>query len=289
MTSSEHRTAHALETPPEGAPSTQTTSSTDSLRLLQISDMHLVADPAGALLGQKTRQTFEAVLDLSRSAFPAPDLVLLTGDLVHDASVAAYAYLATTFATFRVPFFCLPGNHDSVSLLVDLLDPTARQRTRCVDCATWRLILLDSTVPDSEGGHLHQAQLEELDQALTEDQRPTLITLHHHPVPVESAWLDRIGLDNGTELMSIVHRHPQVRCVLWGHIHQDFTNTQSDCRLLGSPSTCIQFQPRSSSFALDPTPPGFRWLILHRDGDIESGIERLAGYPQPLDANASGY
>ena len=35
--------------------------------------------------------------------------------------------------------------------------------------------------------------------------------------------------------------------------------------------------------------PGFRWLELHPDGGIDTGIERIAAYPDPLDLSGAGY
>ena len=64
---------------------------------------------------------------------------------------------------------------------------------------------------------------------------------------------------------------------------------RGDVLLLSAPSTCIQFLPNSVGFAVDMTAPGYRWLELHPDGRIDTGIERLDTIPGQIDLAAGGY
>jgi Icc protein len=58
---------------------------------------------------------------------------------------------------------------------------------------------------------------------LSQDGNPeTLIGLHHPPLLVNSDWLDSSTLQNSEELFETIARHPQVRLVVFGHIHQEF-------------------------------------------------------------------
>ncbi len=52
-------------------------------------------------------------------------------------------------------------------------------------------------------------------------------------------------------------------------------------QLLGSPSTCVQFMPEAAEFSLDNKPPGYRWLSLHSDGEIETGVTYLKNFNPP--------
>jgi len=260
-----------------------------TLRVLQLTDTHLTADPHGSLLGQRTRNTFEAVLELAKASFWPPDLILLTGDLVHDEVPETYRYLDRRMSNLGVPFLAIPGNHDRPDLLAEILDSDGDRNVRQVSLGGWQLILLDSTIAGEDGGRLSQSQLEAVDQGLASQSGPALVCLHHQPVPVGSAWLDAIGVCNGNELLSVLSRHERVRGILWGHIHQEYCAYRQGLCLLGSPSTCVQFQPGSHSFALDDRTPGYRWLLLHADGQIETGISRLAAYPDPLEIDAGGY
>jgi Icc protein len=77
--------------------------------------------------------------------------------------------------------------------------------------------------------------------------------------------------------------------VLWGHIHQHLDLYRGDVRLLATPSTCIQFQAGSDDFAVEPLAPGFRWLDLHSDGTLDTGVERATDFQYQLDTDSNGY
>ncbi|MCO5763393.1 MAG: 3',5'-cyclic-AMP phosphodiesterase [Gammaproteobacteria bacterium] len=260
-------------------------------RLLQISDPHLFADPEGDLLGQRTRLTLERVLTLAQGRLDSTDRVLLTGDLSQDASPASYRYLAERCERLGVRCHAIPGNHDDPAEMALSLVGGAIDLPSQVDCGPWNLVLLDSHLPGSEAGHLAGAQLAALENALTaRPESPALVVLHHQPLPLGSPWLDELVLDNGDDLFAILDRYPrQVRGVLFGHIHQAYDGERRGVALLGAPSTCIQFLPGSLDFALDTATPGYRWLELHPDGGIETGIERITDYPEPLDLGRKGY
>ena len=52
-----------------------------------------------------------------------------------------------------------------------------------VDIGAWRIVLLDSSVPNSARGRLSKQTLAALDSALSSaDSKHTLVCLHHHPV-----------------------------------------------------------------------------------------------------------
>src|SRR5699024_12251110 len=81
------------------------------LRVVQLSDFHLFADPKSKLLGLPTQQSFASVLELVRSEQPHMDVILATGDLSQDASAASYARAVEHRAEFGIPVSWLEGNH----------------------------------------------------------------------------------------------------------------------------------------------------------------------------------
>jgi Icc protein len=257
--------------------------------LVQLSDSHLFAEADGRLLGMNTRQSLEKVIESVLAEQPAVDLILATGDLSQDGSVESYQAFRQLSAQIAAPVRWLPGNHDELPQMAeaaqqsDFLEPV-------IDIGQWRITLLDSAVPGSVPGYLQDAQLQLLAQALSEaPQRHHLICLHHHPVSIDCAWMEPIGLRNPEALFAVLGRFPQVRAVLWGHIHQMFDQVREGVRLLASPSTCIQFAPGSEDFQLDDLPPGYRWLRLHDDGRLETGISRVTGFAFEVDLGGEGY
>ena len=72
---------------------------------------------------------------------------------------------------------------------------TAGERNVFADSlGDWRLIGLDSQITGALPGELGAEQLAWLASLLTASSQPTVLFLHHPPIMVGSAWLDRIGL-----------------------------------------------------------------------------------------------
>ncbi|MDX1456721.1 MAG: 3',5'-cyclic-AMP phosphodiesterase [Marinobacter sp.] len=259
-----------------------------ALRVLQLTDPHLMADPAGDLLGVNTRDSFDAVIAQVQQDGVHPDLILATGDLAQDCSEEAYRLFAEKLAVFDCPSLWLSGNHDQAALLERIAGEDSGRK--CVIKGGWQFILLDSSVPNRVYGELDDAELALLERRLAEHpELPTLVALHHHPVDVGSRWMDQIGLKNRDAFWQVIDRHPQVKIVLWGHIHQELDRTRGDVRLLASPSTCIQFTAGSDDFAVEPLPPGYRWFELASCGEYETGVGRARGYRFDLDVDSTGY
>ena len=248
----------------------------DPLRFIQITDTHLFDRAEGTLRSQNTTQSLAAVVAQVRARGSHIDGILATGDLSHDGGTPSYRRLVQLLAPLHAPIYCLPGNHDALGVFACALKGSQVQSGGCLLADNWQLIFLDSVRPGAVHGHLRPAEFARLDAALRgHPERHALICLHHQPIPVGSAWLDKLMLDNAAGLFEIVDRHAHVRGILWGHVHQSFDATRNRVHLLASPSTCIQFKPGCADFTLDDQPPGYRWVELHADGNITTDVEWL--------------
>ncbi len=245
---------------------------TAPLRLLHITDTHLFAEADGRLRGVETWRTLSRVLDCAAANPRPPAAILVTGDISQDESRGAYRNFRSLLSPLGVPVWCVPGNHDAPGFMGEALGPPF-QVGGIADCAGWRVLLLDSYIPDDHGGRLAPGELEWLDAMLREHRdRPVLLAVHHHALPLKSRWLDALGLYNAGELFEIIDRAPQVRCVVAGHVHQASDLVHNGVRYLTTPSTCFQFLPAADTFAVDTRPPGFRWLDLASDGSVETEV-----------------
>lgn len=260
------------------------------LRLLQITDTHLFADTRARLAGVDTELSTGAVLDHLRRVEAPADVLLHTGDLVHDGSENAYRRLKGRLEELGVRGLVMPGNHDAPAMMRRLFARGRVTWARNAVLGDWQLVTLSTYTGDGAGGHLADAELGALDRCLAaEPKRHALVCLHHHPVAMGCDWIDAIGVDNGEALFRVLDRHPQVRGVLWGHVHQELDTERNGVRLMATPSTGLQFRPGSRAFAVDDRPPGYRWLHLDADGGIDTGVVRLAAAAHSVDLECGGY
>ncbi len=249
--------------------------------LLHLSDIHLASGPAWRHHGVDPQARLTQVLGQARQG-PRPDLVLVTGDIAHDEGAAVYQRFRREIRTLGAPVQVLPGNHDVPAAFTEAYPAAdgavgfAAERW----VGPWRVLSLDSQIPGEVPGRLGDEQLRWLEAALAAAPRaPTLVALHHAPVAIGTPWLDAHRVADGTALLACLERNPQVRAVLFGHVHQAVDRaTEAGIRLLATPAVTVQFQPGSQRFAVAADePPALRWLTLETDGAIETVLQQPAG------------
>ncbi len=257
--------------------------------IAQVTDIHLFAAENHELLGMPTMESFQAVIAGLKILQPELDLLLLTGDLSGDGTPTSYENLQNLLSPLQIPTYWIPGNHDCAIAMDEILNLKMFSRRKSFERGGWNFLLLSSAVPGCVHGYLSAPTLNWLDSQLNIlSDKPTLISLHHPPFLVNSQWLDSSTLQNSQELFAVLDRHPQVKLVLFGHIHQEFQRQRHHVHYLGTPSTSIQFKPESTMFALDQKPPGFRLIKLYPNGTWETSIERVPFF-HSLELTATGY
>lgn len=260
------------------------------LNVLQITDTHLFADGEKALLGVPTLASFRAVLQQIKADNMPVDLIVATGDISQDDSAQSYLTFAREISTLGVPCVWLPGNHDDLAVMSACLHNPQLSSAKHIMSEHWQIIMLNSQLNGFAKGYLTAAELDKLKATL--DANPTkntLICVHHHLLAVGSAWLDQHILENGEELITLIADYPNVKAVIWGHVHQDCEFTRNGQLLLATPSTCVQFKPQSDDFAIDALPPGYRYIQLHADGRFVHQLRRIQSSDFKADSQAQGY
>jgi len=260
------------------------------VKLLQITDTHLFSDPEKDLLGIKTVNSYAAVIKHAAKYAGQCAAVLCTGDLSQDHTAQSYSYFSERIKSLNMPCYWLPGNHDMQEIMLPSLLQEGLSEAKQLVSEHWQIILLDSQVSGVPYGYLSESQLSFLEQKLKQyPDKHTLISVHHHILPVNSAWLDEHILKNNALFIELISTFDNVKAVLSGHVHQAFDVEIKGVRYLTSPSTCVQFKPRSDDFAVDDEAPGYRYLTLHKTGELSTQVERIDNSEFVIDKNASGY
>src|SRR5262245_50286827 len=84
-----------------------------TMLIAHITDTHITA-PGTLLMGivDTAAALARAVAAISELE-PAPDVTVLTGDLVETGAPEEYVQLRALLAPLRMPVFVIPGNHDA--------------------------------------------------------------------------------------------------------------------------------------------------------------------------------
>lgn len=242
-----------------------------SIKLVQISDCHVSANREALYRGLDADGSLHGLLSVVRNW--QPDAILLTGDVAEDASPAAYNRVAAMLCSTGAPLHALPGNHDDPAAMQHSFTSGPWTGPRFVPLKNWQLVLLDTSAPGEIGGVIRKRDLQRLESGLRQSHAEhVILAMHHQPVPVGSPWIDKYALADPGDFLDLVDRETRIRCITWGHVHQDIDMQRNGIRMLGAPSSVANSLPGREKFTLDKAGPACRWLRLLPDGKIESGL-----------------
>jgi 3',5'-cyclic AMP phosphodiesterase CpdA len=226
--------------------------------IVQLSDPHLRVGPADAGSAAALAAAVERVLALPQ----APDAVLVSGDIAETGADAEYERARELLGPLPMPVHLIAGNHDRFP------DRTAY----AVRCGELRLVACDTSIPGRDDGSL---DVEWLAARLAENpQAPTIVAMHHPPVPIGIPWLDVIGLQERAALAGLLATAPQVRAVVAGHVHRAAIGRLAGVPVLTCASTNFQSTLDFGARSMDVTnePPSF---LVHAlvDGELLTHVQ----------------
>ncbi len=200
------------------------------LTFIHISDTHLFADPnfTGDFVNFSPYRGVKKIIEYINK-LPMPiDFVLHTGDVMTDPKTAEdYLVAKDVFAELKCPVHYMPGNHDDPAgmrrYLLDKMPNLTPQSSYQFEAKGTQVICLNSHLAGEAAGRLGSQQLSWLDELISApDDRPLVIALHHHTIPIGVDWLDDWILLDGEDLHQILRKAgSRLRGVFSGHIHQN--------------------------------------------------------------------
>jgi Icc protein len=167
------------------------------------------------------------------------------------------------------PMYLFPGNHDDRSLLLQTVFPGS------TSMASWNLTFTHRGVqfifvdwgPDAKAVAA-PGMFEFLAQALESDL-PSVILMHHHPVPVQARWLDKFIADDIERFWEVVAGRP-VLGIFCGHVHMTHETVVEGIPVFSLRSTMFQFAAQDTPL-LCLQPPHYR-LVTIQDGVLTTKL-----------------
>jgi len=255
-----------------------------ALRVAQITDIHLLAEPNAKLHGVDTAIALQKVIDAIGELSPLPDLMIATGDLAEDGSKATYNRLRQLLASVNVPVYVLAGNHDDISEMhVSFVDGNIKF-VNTARMGKWNFMFVNSQVVGESYGFISADELSLLRGNLElAGDAPVVVALHHTPMQI--CPQASCQLQNVSEFNQLMHSFPGIKAVIAGHTHVDAEKINASHIQYTTPSTFAQYNHDFAadsdtggfwaSHTMDGSSHGFRVLDLQPDGRIVSQVHWL--------------
>lgn len=194
--------------------------------IAQISDTHIAYDTPDRA---QRLSDFKAVIGDINSLDPQPDVIIHTGDVVHNGRTDEYTTAATILAEAKAPTFVMMGNKDERSNMRKVFssrnyfDPHSPFIDYSIDDYPVRLIALDTASLNSNKGDFCAVRALNLSRMIEADpDKPIALFTHHPPFEVlvgpqrehfESA-------DKRKKLCQALQHSKRIIAIFSGHVHR---------------------------------------------------------------------
>jgi len=194
--------------------------------IAQISDTHIALATSDA--DQRIRD-FERTIAEINALDPAPDVIVHTGDIVHNGRQDEYAQAVAILAKARAPVYVLAGNRDDRTNLRaafsagGYLSADSGFIDYAIEDYPVRLIAVDTLSSGSNKGDFCPARVKRLvDLIDAETSKPIAVFAHHPPFEVK-VGPDPINfetLEAMARLRQALQHSGRVVVVISGHVHR---------------------------------------------------------------------
>jgi 3',5'-cyclic-AMP phosphodiesterase len=193
-------------------------------RFLHVTDIHATA---GRDRPEDSLAALDRVVAIANELRPAPDFVVLSGDLTDEGDRESYAALATRLAALEAPVIFALGNHDHRAAFREVFGGHPGAADAPLDHESLiggvHVVVLDTSEPGRVSGTLEAGQLEYLAAALDRHPgMPKVIVMHHPPFlePGTGRRWSQLGAED-TDRLARTLAGREVALILSGHVHLD--------------------------------------------------------------------
>jgi len=266
-------------------------------RIAHISDLHIAHDGAVIFDLVDTVKATKDIVAALNTLSPAPDLVLVTGDITHEGDESAAQIAMDILCGLHMPFRIANGNHDCRNALVKALPLTQSEASNddmgagdfvhVTEIAGLRCIALDTAVSDPRKSAFSSQQLCFLERTLKQGKgKPAVVFMHHPPFDTGVPWLDEMQPEKGRhELGSLIQNYPEVLALLCGHLHRPMLGEWYGTPVYAGPSVMnpldLALHSEGDEITLRITaPPGYVLYDIAPSGTMTASLQYLEGHTE---------
>jgi 3',5'-cyclic-AMP phosphodiesterase len=196
--------------------------------IAQVSDTHIALDTPDA---DRRLSDFARTIGHINALQPPPDVIVHTGDIVHNGRPDEYAAAAAVLADARPPVYVLAGNKDDRANLSAAfsasghLAPRSRFIQYAIEDHPIRLLVLDTLSSASKGDFCAERARHLIEMIDADTTKPIAVFAHHPPFEV-LVGPDRIHFEDMAamdRLRAALQHSDRVVGVFCGHVHRPTT------------------------------------------------------------------
>ena len=214
------------------------------MKIIWMSDLHIL--PEGqALLGHDCANRLRAAVEYINQHHLDADFCVLSGDLTDLGDPESYQLLCDIMSTCPLPMLPIPGNHDNRVVMREQLPLPDNIDEQFIQYSVikhdQRLIFLDSLHENDAEGLLCEQRLQWLDAELERHTDiPTVVFCHHPPGKLFLPMQDQDQTEYGDRLLHRLIESPNVRHLMFGHVHRPVSGCFKGLSYTALPSVSIQ-------------------------------------------------
>lgn len=216
--------------------------------IAHLSDIHF------SINEDRAEVNIEKIINNLNGLDKKPDLVLITGDLIHDEKTEWYKTAFEYLNDLNMPYLVIPGNHDNPKDLMEFVGKNCPSHPKselsdnmqyvCDDYDV-RIIALDSYEKNCHSGYLCNNRLKWLEEKLKDnpDNKPVLIMMHHFPDYSSMPSFDKLDKKWFENFQSVIKGNNQnhnIKLILSGHLHNCYNTEIDGIRVNSAPSVNVE-------------------------------------------------
>lgn len=233
------------------------------MKFIQLTDLHMPdkgEDTRGVDIPSRVEMVLASIKEQD------PDRLVVTGDLCFLKGIKeVYKKVKRQLDDLGIPYEVISGNHDKPELIAEVFRYEEEFREgQLYYRREWDGIpafFLDTTT-----GRLSGQQLDWYQLALRDVQGPSLLFIHHPPLPIPVYFMEeQHAMKDRIDLQSVIFEHEFPVHTFCGHYHAQFFTQKKNLQLFLTPSCFFQIEPYQKEFSREHTRAGYR--IVEYDGD----------------------
>src|SRR5581483_731145 len=260
--------------------------------IAQISDTHIALDTPDA---QQRISDFERAIADINTLDPAPDLIVHTGDIVHNGRRDEYVQAAAILAAARAPVYVLAGNKDDRTNLRaafaagGYLPPSTEFIDYAIESYPVRLIAVDTLNIGSNKGDFCIERAKRLTAMIAAETSKPIVVFAHHPPFVVPVGPDPVNFetpDMMERLRGAITQSGRVIAVISGHVHRGTAGHVGDITATVMPSVATTLRKVEYPTAMK-TRPAYHIHRYYADWGFTTETRIVRRTPLVAASNAS--